>query len=40
MVSERVGGVSEEQWSKSGKWSAQGQVKAEEGDAGLIRRER
>lgn len=32
-----VGGVSEEQGSKSGKWSAQGQVKAEEGDAGLIR---
>lgn len=36
MVNEREGGVCEEQGSRSGKWSVQGQVKAEEGDAHLI----
>ena len=36
-VTEREGGVCEEQGSRSGKWSVQGQVKAEEGDACLIR---
>ena len=36
-VNEREGGVCEEQGSRSGKWSVQGQVKAEEGDACLIR---
>ena len=36
MVNEREGGVCEEQGSRSGKWSVQGQVKAEEGAAHLI----